>query len=267
MSEAALVTGASRGIGLELTRCLARDNRNCVIVSRSSDRLKEIKDELESRYGVSVFVLPKDLSEPGSSRELVEQLEGRDIHVRTLINNAGFGNYGRFDTHDWNRELELLQLNIVTLTELTRRLVEPMIDRGRGQILNVASTASFVPGPYMATYYASKAYVLSFGEALAEELSDTGVTVTTLCPGFTETGFQEAAGVAETGLVEKIPLKASPEAVAEFGYGAMKDGDVTAVHGFLNRLIVSGLNFVPRSVVRTLLGVIQGGPFRNRSES
>lgn len=266
MKKAALVTGASRGIGLELTRCLAKEGTSCVVVARSEDRLREVKREFESTYGTSIKVIGQDLSRPSAPDELVGSLRDDDIFVHTLINNAGFANYGRFVDHEWSREFDLLQLNVVALTHLTRLLVEPMVERGEGRILNVASTASFVPGPYMATYYASKAYVLNFSEGLAGELSDCGVTVTALCPGFTDTGFQEQAGLSETGLIEKIPLRASPDEVAEYGYRAMKKGKLVAVHGVINRLMVFFLRFLPRCLIRSFVVFIQGGPLRKRAE-
>lgn len=258
MNGFALITGASRGIGLEFTRCFARDGTDCVIVARSEERLKEIKREFESSYGVTVKVLARDLSRPAAPDELVRELDEDGVHVHTLVNNAGIGNYGRFDSHSWSEEFDLLHLNVVALTHLTRLLLKPMVKRGEGRIVNVGSVGSFVPGPFMATYYASKAYVLSFSEALAGELSGSDVTVTALCPGVTETGFQKHSGISSTGIIEQIPFKTTPEKVAEYGYEAMKDGKVVAVHGMVNTMIVFVLRFMPRFLIRTIMASIQG---------
>ncbi|HLN57107.1 MAG TPA: SDR family oxidoreductase, partial [Thermoanaerobaculia bacterium] len=191
----ALVTGASSGIGKELARLIAADGYDLVLVARRQERLEELARELSVAHGVSARVIAADLADPDSPKRIVEELEAERIAVDVLVNNAGFGIYGRLWNSDITRQLEIIQVNVVALTDLTGRLLPGMVSRKRGRIVNVASTAAFQPGPYQAVYYATKAYVLSFSEAIAEELKGTGVTVTALCPGPTTTEFQEAAGL------------------------------------------------------------------------
>lgn len=240
----ALVTGASGGLGRDFARLLARDGNDLVVVARNTDALTALAEELTATHGVYVAPISLDLSRPGASADLTANLSRRGLDVHTLINNAGFGMHGRFDGSDPARVTELLQLNVVALTELTRQAVAHMRDAGHGRILNVASTAAFVPGPYMAAYYASKAYVLSFSEALAFELRGTGVTVTALCPGPTRTGFQEQAGIGRANLFRFGSMQSA--LVAESGYRAMLRGDRRYVPGLWNRVQVSLGTHAPR---------------------
>jgi len=198
--QTALVTGASSGIGLELARLFAAGGYGLVLVARSGGKLEELANELRNRHGVDVRVMAIDLARPESSEELVRELEQAGVAVDVLVNNAGFATFGPFAETHLRAELEELQLNVVTLTHLTKKLLPGMLARRRGGVLNVASTAAFQPGPLMAVYYASKAYVLSFTEALAEELRGTGVTISALCPGPTVTGFQKRAAMEDSGL-------------------------------------------------------------------
>jgi uncharacterized protein len=238
-----LITGASSGIGLELARLFSSANHRLVLTARSVDSLNQLAGELRS-HGTSIDVVPADLSMETGAANLVAELDRRDVGVDILINNAGFGTHGRFWENDLDQERALLQVNVIALVTLTRLLLPGMIARGRGRILNVASTAAFVPGPLMANYYASKAYVLSFSEALANELKGTGVTMTALCPGPTATNFQARAGMAQSRLAAVAGLSAAE--VAKVGYDAMMAGKRIAIPGVKNRLIVALSRFTPR---------------------
>jgi short-subunit dehydrogenase len=244
----ALVTGASWGIGWELASLCARDGHDLVLVARTEERLTELEKDLEGRYQASVRVVPMDLTEPGAPRSLYNELSQSGVEIDVLINNAGFGDVGPFSEADTAKLLDMLQLNVVALTHLTRLFLPGMLGRGRGRILNVASTAAFQPGPFMAVYYATKAYVLSFSEALTGECSGTGVTVTALCPGPTATEFQSRARMGGAKLRRLRMMDARP--VAEEGYRAMMNGTAIVVNGFQNRLLAQSVRFAPRSLVR-----------------
>ncbi len=259
MDEAALITGASRGIGREIARCFAEDGHDCVLVARSEDQLRAIGDEFESRHGVSVAVMAKDLTAESAPRDIHERLQADGVFVHSLVNNAGFGNYGAFLDHEWASEQALLNLNVSALTEMTHRFARPMVERGRGRIMNVASTGAFFPAPYLATYDASKAYVLLFTEGIAEELAEHGIRVTCLCPGATRTNFVEAAGEQAEEAASSVPdfAWARADEVARFGYRCLNRGKVVAVHGWLNRAWTTLLRCAPRSLVRWLVGTAQ----------
>jgi len=248
----ALITGASSGIGLELAHLFAHDGYHLVLVARGRGALRELGDELQSRYSIEVRVSPKDLAHPASPAELYQELQEAGIVLDVLVNNAGFGGSGAFLATDWNNEAEMLQVNIVALTHLTKLFV-PQIRAREGKLLNVASTAAFVPGPFMSVYYASKAYVLSFSEALAEELSGTGTTVTCLCPGPVVTGFQKRAHSGDTKLF-KSPFLVDVGEVARAGYEAMKQGKRLVIPGWKNNAMVVGVRLSPRSVVAKMAG-------------
>lgn len=251
MKNTALITGASSGIGLELAKIHASRGGNLILVARSKGKLDELKAELESSYGVSVQNIVKDLTLPGSAREVYEETQRQQIQVDYLINNAGFGDFGKFTETDWQKEEQMISLNIGTLTQLTKLYAQEMVKRKRGRIMNVASTAAFQSGPLMAVYFATKAYVLSFSEAVDNEVRDQGVTVTTLCPGPTETGFMAAAAMEESGLIKGKKLPTSKE-VAEYGYAAMLKGKTVAVHGLMNSLLSSSVGLMPRKLVVTI---------------
>jgi short-subunit dehydrogenase len=241
----ALITGASGGIGYEFARLLAKDCGTLVLVARSENKLHEVKRELEALAPATVLVIPCDLSRAGAAAQLYDELEQANITVDILINNAGFAGYGAFVDRDWQKESDMIAVNITALTHLTRLFAKDMVERKSGRIMNVASTAAFLPGPFMAVYYASKAYVLSFSESLANELRGTGVTVTALCPGPTATGWAVTAGVDRSRLF-KHSRPASAADVARYGYKAMMKGKVVAVHGMLNKLMIASLRTAPR---------------------
>ncbi len=242
----ALVTGASGGIGLEIARVLAPDH-DLVLVARNAAKLDTLAAELGGAR-----VIAADLAEPGGVARIVADVSDVDV----LINNAGVGDFGPFADADADKTLGMIQLNITALTALTRAYLPGMLERGSGRIMNVASTASFQPGPLMAVYFASKAYVLSFSEAVAEEVRGSGVTVTALCPGPTESGFQAAADMELSPLVanKKLP---TPAEVAAYGVRAMNSGDVVAVPGMLNKIMASGARFTPRPVMRRVVHKMQ----------
>ncbi len=248
----ALITGASSGIGYELAKIFARNKHNVVLVARSENKLKDIAQELEKSYGVKTLVIAKDVSKLSAVQEIYDAVQQAKMHVDYLVNNAGFGDFGFFTETKWDKELEMINLNMTSLTALTKLFVKDMVARKSGKIMNVASTASFQPGPLMAVYYATKAYVLSFSEAISNELKGKGVTVTALCPGPTESGFQSAADMHDSKLVKGKKLPSSAE-VAEYGYNAMMSGKVVAVHGVMNKLMAQSVRYSPRAVVRSLV--------------
>lgn len=252
----ALITGASNGIGLELAKVHASKGGDLVLVARNKTKLDELKSELESQYKVSVYTIGKDLSANNSAQEVYDETTKQNIQIDYLINNAGFGDFGMFVETEWNKELQMINLNITTLSQFTKLYLQDMVKRGSGKIMNVASTAAFQSGPTMAVYYATKAYVLSFSEAVDNEVSDKGVTITTLCPGATESGFQAAAAMEESNLVKGKKLPTSKE-VAEYGYASMMKGKTVAIHGMMNWIMANSVRFTPRSLVVKLTRKIQ----------
>jgi short-subunit dehydrogenase len=242
----ALITGASSGIGADLARELARDGHDLVLVARRVEPMQALAAEFTTK----VTIIAADLSKPGAAADLVRELESRNLAIDVLINNAGLGATGRFDQIDLAKTSETLQVNVTALTELTRLLLPPMIARGRGRIMLVASTAAFQPGPLMAVYYASKAYVLSFGEAIAFELRGTGVSVTTLCPGPTATNFFDAAGGDHTKLFKNPMTKLMNSAeVARIGYAGLKAGRRVVISGASNKLLAITARMSPHALV------------------
>jgi hypothetical protein len=248
MAETALITGASSGIGAEFARIHASRGGVPVLVARRRERLDELAGELEKQFGVHPAVVAKDLSLASAPEEIQREIDARNLDIDFLINNAGFGGHGLFHERAWQKDRDMIQVNVLALTALTRLLLPGMVKRGRGRILNVASTAAFLPGPLQAVYYATKAYVVSFSEALANELSGTGVTVTALCPGATETEFAARADVGNT-LAFKAGVDSAKD-VAAYGYDAMLKGKRLAVYGAANKLLVHGLlRTLPRGLV------------------
>jgi uncharacterized protein len=250
-----LITGASFGIGMELTRIFAREGYNLVLVARSADKLRQLASELEKAHGTRSLILASDLTDPGAPAYLLDQTTRADIRVDVLVNNAGFGQYGPFAENDLEECLRQIQLNVTTLTHLTRLYLPAMIEKKSGRILNVASTAAFQAGPLMAVYYATKAYVLHLSEAIANELQGTGVTVTCLCPGPTATEFLQRAKMEGIRLTKYGTMDA--RTVAEDGYRAMIAGKPVAISGFKNWLVAQSVRFAPRRMVTAIARKLQ----------
>lgn len=253
--KTALITGASSGIGLELAHLFARDGYRLVLLARNRNTLRQIGDDLQARYSVTVRIAPKDLAHPATPTELYQELQEAGVVLDVLVNNAGFGLSGAFQTTDWNMENEMMQVNMVAATHLTK-LFLPQIRAREGKIMNVASTAAFQPGPFMSVYYASKAYLLSFSEALAEELEGSGVTVTCLCPGPVKTNFQRRAYLEGTAMVNS-PLLVDVREVARLGYEGMMQGRRLVIPGWKNRAGVELLRISPRAVVTKVVRRLQ----------
>ena len=257
--KTALVTGASAGIGLELARLAAKDGHDLVLVARRRDRLETLAAELTAAHGVQVTVIAADLSDQAAPAAIAERLRADGKHIDFLINNAGFGSCGPFSKSVLDREVEMIHLNVRALAQLTHMFLPEMLARKSGRILNVASVAGFLPGPFMATYYASKAFVLSFTEALAAELLGTGVTITASCPGPTQTEFGTVAGNHKSELFQLNVAQAAP--VALHAYQAMMTGKVVAIPGLINKLIVQSTRVSPRAWLRAIAGRLN----RNRT--
>ncbi len=256
MSRTALITGSSNGIGYELAQIHASKGDDLVLIARNRNRLEQVKIELEKKKHIKVHVISKDLSLPDSAKEIYDDLMQNNISIEYLINNAGFGNFGLFAESDWKRQEQMINLNVMSLVHLTWLILPEMMKRGSGKIMNVASVASFSPGPTMAVYFATKAFVLSFSEAINNEVSSNGVTVTALCPGSTITGFREAAA----SLIGNPSYnKSTPTAhqVALFGYRSMMKGRAVAIHGLKNRIMANSVRFAPRSLVTKFARKVQ----------
>lgn len=245
-NRTALVTGASRGIGYELTKLFASDGYDVVLVARSEDRLEQIGAELEDTHDITATVISKDLSVPGAAEDLSDTITTENIHVDTLVNNAGMGTYGHFCETDLGRDQRTLQLNLVTATELTKLFARPMRERGDGQILNVSSLAGVYPTPKATVYAATKSYLLSFSVALANELAEDGITITALCPGVVDTASLEKGGVENSALPEKAHLTA--EEVAQSGYNGLQEGETVVVPGDIKDKL---LHHLPRILPET----------------
>ena len=251
-----LITGASSGIGYELAKICAKNKHNLILVARNKVTLEQLANELMVTFNIKVEVIAIDLSDVSNCLKVFEKVRDKGLNVDILINNAGFGDHGLFVNGDWLKFQEMIQLNVSTLTYLTYLFLPNMITHKNGKILNVASTASFLPGPLMSVYYATKAYVLSFSEALTEELCDTGVTVTTLCPGPTSSGFQKVAKMDNMPVLNFWRQPSSYE-VAEYGYKSMIEGKSVVVHGFLNKFIIQFIRLTPRKFVVKMVRRLQ----------
>ena len=251
LSQTVLITGASGGIGLELAKMFAHEGYRLVLVARNGAKLEEIKKELTRDYSASVEVVVKDLSVASAPRQIFDELQEKSIAIDVLVNNAGIGFFGFFAETDLACQEELLRINVFSLTEMTHLFLKPMIERKEGKILNVASTAAFQPGPLMAVYYASKAYVLSFSEALANELSGSGVDVTVLCPGPTKTSFQQRANMIDSKLFKKHAMSA--EEVAKIGYRGLLKKKLIVIPGLQNKLLAASVRFAPRPLVTRMV--------------
>ena len=252
----ALITGASGGIGYELAKLFANDHYDLVLVARSAEKLSRFAVELQSQFGISARSIALDLTDPAAPQSLFKQLASERISVEILVNNAGYGVFGEFNQASMDETLGQIQLNITALTHLTKLFLPPMVQRRSGKILNVASTAGFQAGPLMAVYYATKAYVILFSEALANELEGSGVTVTCLCPGATDTGFQGRAGNDETLLFKKLrPMDA--KTVARDGYRGLMAEKTMVISGFRNWLVAESVRFAPRKLVTSISRWVQ----------
>jgi uncharacterized protein len=244
-NKLAVVTGASGGIGYELARLLATDGYDLLLAARSGDRLNSIAADFQAKHHVQVTPVVVDLSQPHTATAIEKSLDRIGPTVDVLINNAGIGAFGRFHEQPLDRILDILQINIVALTELTRLLLPRMVAAGRGHVMNVASTAAFQPGPLMAVYYASKAYVLHLSEALVEELRESGISVTALCPGPTKTGFEESADMRDSKLFKSGRVMTA-EQVAQVGYQGMWDRRPVVIPGFTNQFLAWATRLPPR---------------------
>ncbi len=245
--KTALITGASGGIGYEIAKLFAKDGKDLVLVARSENKLNEIKNKFEEKYGVSVYIFPKDLSKENSAKELFGEVSASGIEVDYLINNAGFGDNGPFLESDLEKQDNMIKLNVLALTDLCHLFGNEMRKRKSGKILNVSSMAAFCAGPLMSVYFATKAYVLSFTEALAEELKNDGITVTCLCPGPTETNFANAADSGDSVMFKALPVTTA-EYVAKYGYKAMNKGKVRAYCGISVKALSFAVRLSPRGL-------------------
>jgi short-subunit dehydrogenase len=252
MNETVLITGASSGIGLELAKCFAADKSNLVLIARNQGAMEALAAGLRREHKIEVLVMAADLAMPESPQTIFDELKGRGVTVDVLVNNAGFGLHGSFVDLPLARQLEIVQVNIAALVALTGLFLPDMVQRKRGGVLNVGSVAGFLPGPYMAIYYASKAFVQSFSEALFEELRGTGVSVTSLCPGPTETNFSQVARSYQAREMQAAKMSAAEVAVA--GHRGFREGRCVVVPGAKNRVLVNLTKFVPRSTIRKGVG-------------
>jgi short-subunit dehydrogenase len=252
----ALITGGSSGIGLALAREIAAHGHNVVLVARNRDALEAAAGAIEGKYGVRADVIPTDLRLPDAADKLHETIVDQKLEIGILVNNAGFGLGGEFLETDLQREVEMIQVNVTAVTQLTKLFAAGMVRRRNGRVMNVASTAAFQPGPLMAVYYATKAYVLSFSQAVAEELRNTGVTVTALCPGATATAFADTAEISNTRLFTRLGVD-DAESVAAYGYRAMMRGDRVAIPRLRDKIMVQAERLAPRALLTTIVRRVQ----------
>lgn len=246
--KTALITGASSGIGLELAKIHASKGDNLILVARSGDKLRTIAEDLKSKHKISVELIISDLSKDGSAKEVYDSIQQKNIQIDYLVNNAGFGDFAFFHESNWEKQAMMMDLNIKSLVHLTHLFLPEFVKRKSGKILNVASTAAFLPCPMMAVYAATKHFVLAFSEALANELADKGITVTALCPGATTSGFQDAAEMLDSGFMTNVKF-ASSESVAQYGHKSMMRGKRVAIPGFINKFSAGIIRFTPRKLV------------------
>jgi len=248
MINVALITGASTGIGKELAHIHAAKGGDLIIVARSKEKLEALKTELKKKYSSEVIVIAKDLSKPEAAQEIYAEVKKAGIDIDFLINNAGYGALGKFHELDYDRQISMINLNVTSLTAMTRLFLPDFVKRNQGKILNTSSTASFMPGPLQAVYYATKAYVTFFSNALSEELSDTNITVTNLMPGATETEFGATSGMDKTVLFKKT---ATARSVAEDGYNGMLKGKIDVVSGLTGaqKMMMAMIPFIPKKVL------------------
>ena len=254
MGKLALVTGASSGLGEELAKLFAADGWDLLLVARRKDLLDALAAELVRKHGIAAHVLVADLGTLEGPAQVVADVQAKQLEVEALVNNAGYGDSGAFVASDAAKQLGMVQLNMGALVSLTRAFLPGMVARKRGHVLNIGSTAGFQPGPYMAVYYASKAFVNSFTEALSYELKGTGVTATVSCPGATATGFSTVAGTSKSRLFKSGAME--PGAVARDAYRACLSGRAMVVHGVKNKLAAFSVRFTPRGVIRAVAAAL-----------
>lgn len=244
------------GIGKHISLELAKRGYDLVLTSRNKELLEQLQKECKQTTGVEVYVYPLDLAAPGSSQTLYDWTVQQKLNIDVLINNAGFGDYGSFYTSSYDKVSEMIQVNVSSLTQLTRLFLPSMIQKAQGYVMNIASVAGFVPGPYMAVYYATKAYVLSFSEAVAEEVRGTGVIISAFCPGATETAFFDRAAAGNNPLFKNIPMPKASE-VAAYGVKSLFRGKIVSVHGVINQINVFMIKWFPRRFLIRMLAKFQ----------
>jgi short-subunit dehydrogenase len=245
----ALVTGASSGIGYELARLFAKDGKDIVVVARSKDKLEELKGDLEKKHGTKVKVLVKDLSDPKSPLEIFSELEEEGVNVDVLVNNAGFAVAGLFSGTDWQEEAEMIQVNIIALTQLTKSFLKKMLEKKSGKILNISSVTGFIPSPWGSVYGGTKHYVLGFSNAIANELKGSGVSVTCFCPGVTKTLLWKRANAESSKALQHGVLVMDAATTARLAYRALEKGKTTAAGGLLTSLMIFQARLLPRNLL------------------
>lgn len=250
-NKTVLITGASTGIGYELTRLFAKNGYNLVVVARNKEKLNELKKELSEKYRIKVMVVIKDLSQPTEANELYKEVSAAGIEIDILVNNAAIGNGGLFHQTDIDKDVEMIGLNITLLTTLTKLFLDKMIMKRSGRILNVASTGAYLPGPCIAVYYATKAYVLSFSEAITSELKDYGISVSTLCPGATATEFAKRAGKQD------FKNAMAAKQVAKIAYNGLMKNKRIIIPGEANKIGVMLSKIIPRAISANIIGKAQ----------
>lgn len=257
MEKYTIITGPTAGIGLEMATIYAQRKINLILIARNENKLNELKTKFEKEFGIDVICFANDLSKPDSAKEIFNLIKAKELYVETIINNAGFGDFGKFEESDFIKVKQMLNLNINFLVEFTHLFLNEFKTKNFGNILNVASVAGFFPGPYMSLYYATKAFVLSFTEGLAVELKKTNIKISVLCPGPTKTLFEEKANLENSDLFKLMPV-ANAKSVALYGVKSLERNNTVAVHGFFNKFTVAFMSLLPRCIVRNILGFIQG---------
>lgn len=254
MTKVALITGASSGIGMDLAEEFASDKKDLVLVARREDRLKKLADRLSRIYGIKVYNIFQDLSEPGAAVSIINKIESKGLKIHTLVNNAGTQVYGKHQDTDLSAEMAMIQINLIALTELTKLSIKHMKSLEEGHILNVGSTGSFAPGPFDAIYQATKAYVLFYSEGIAVDLKGTGINVSVLCPGATKSEFSTKANMNDVFIFKYMAM--SSKKVAKAGYRGMLRRQRVIVPGLINKLIVFSVRVFPRTFMTNMAGIL-----------
>ena len=248
MKKTALITGASSGLGVEFAKLFAQDGYDLVLIARREERLEKLAQEVHQNFGIKSHIITKDLSNPRAPEEIFKELNQQSVLIHALVNNAGTQVYGKFQETDLTKQIQMLQINLMALTSLTKLTIDQMLaNHIKGKILQIGSTGSFMPVPLNSPYCGSKAYVLNFADGISNDLKGTGITITTLCPGATRTEFSTKAGMDDTLVFKFMVMKASE--VAKIGYKAMQKGKLSVVAGLYNKIMVFSIRFLPRSLV------------------